>query len=147
VNVAALSALSALAGSAIGGLTSFLSSWLSQSAQLKAQLFLRDKSGRQKLYRSFVEEASRLYIDALTHDTPDLSKTVTLYALISRMRVLSSPRVVAEVDKIARLIVDSYPEPNRTFTELRQMMNVNAFDPLRGFAESCREELQALAPN
>jgi hypothetical protein len=147
VNVAALSALAALAGSAIGGLTSFLSSWLSQNAQLKAQLFLRDKTGRQKLYRSFVEEASRLYIDALTHDAPDLSKTVTLYALISRMRVLSSPRVVAEAEKIARLIVNSYPEPNRTFTELRQMMDVNAFDPLRGFAESCREELQALVPN
>ena len=147
MNVAALSALAALAGSAIGGLTSFLSSWVSQSAQLKAQLFLRDKTGRQKLYRSFVEEASRLYIDALTHDAPDLSKTVTLYALISRMRVLSSPTVVAEAEKIARLIVDSYPEPNRTFTELRQMMDVNAFDPLRGFAESCREELQALVPN
>ena len=132
MNVATLSALAALAGSAIGGLTSFLSSWLSQNAQLKAQLFLRDKTGRQKLYRTFVEEASRLYIDALTHDAPDLSKTITLYALISRMRVLSSPRVVAEADKIARLIVDSYPEPNKTFTELRQMMNVNAFDPLRG---------------
>jgi hypothetical protein len=147
VNVATLSALAALAGSAIGGLTSFLSSWLSQSAQLKAQLFLSDKSRRQKLYRTFVEVASRLYIDALTHDAPDLSKTVTLYALISRMRVLSSPRVVAEADEIARLIVDSYPEPNKTYTELRQMMNVNAFDPLRGFAESCREELQALVPD
>ena len=147
MNVAAFSALAALAGSAIGGLTSFLSSWLSQNAQLKAQLFLRDKSRRQKLYRTFVEEASRLYIDALTHDAPDLSKTITLYALISRMRVLSSPRVVAEADKIARLIVDSYPEPNRTFTELRQMMDVNAFDPLRGFAESCREEMQALLPS
>jgi hypothetical protein len=147
VNVATLSALAALAGSAIGGLTSFLSSWVSQSAQLKAQLFLRDKSRRQKLYRTFVEEASRMYIDALTHDAPDLSKTVTLYALISRMRVISSPRVVAEADKVARLIVDSYPEPNKTFAELRQMMNVNAFDPLRGFAESCREEMQALVPS
>lgn len=147
MNVATLSALAALAGSAIGGLTSFLSSWVSQSAQLKAQLFLRDKSRRQKLYRTFVEEASRMYIDALTHDAPDLSKTVTLYALISRMRVISSPRVVAEADKVARLIVDSYPEPNKTFAELRQMMNVNAFDPLRGFAESCREEMQALVPS
>jgi hypothetical protein len=147
VNVAALSALAALAGSAIGGLTSFLSSWLSQSAQLKAQLFLRDKSRRQKLYRAFVEEASRLYIDALTHDAPDLSKTIGLYALISRMRVISSPRVVEEAEKMARLIVDSYPEPNKTFTDLRQMMNGHAFDPLRGFAESCREELQALVPN
>ena len=51
MNVAALSALAALAGSAIGGLTSFLGSWLSQSAQLKAQLFLSDKSRRQKLSR------------------------------------------------------------------------------------------------
>ncbi len=68
VNAAYLSALTALAGFAVGGLTSFLSSCRSQTAQLKAQLFLLDKSRRQKLCRAYVEEASRLYIEALTHD-------------------------------------------------------------------------------
>ncbi len=117
--------LSALAGTAVGGLTSFFGSWLGQSAQFKAQLFLQEKGRRQELYRDFVEEASKVYIDALTNDQPDLSKTIVLYALLSRMRILSSPKVVEEADKVVRLIVDSYPRPNKTFSELRLGRAVN----------------------
>jgi hypothetical protein len=141
MDIAYISALAALAGSAIGGLTSIFSSWLGQSVQLKAQLFLHDKDRRQELYHDFINEASQLYIDAVTHDKPDLSKAVTLYALISRMRILSSPKVVEEADKLAQLIVNSYPEPNKTFSELHDMMKEHALDPLRGFSEACRKEL------
>jgi hypothetical protein len=134
------SAFAALAGSAIGGATSFISSWLSHGAQLRAQLLLNDKAGRQELYREFVEDASRLYIDSLISNTPDLSKAITLYALISRMRILSSPRVTEEADKVALLIVETYPQPNKTFEDVRAMVNRHALDPLRDFAEACREE-------
>ncbi|HUN95400.1 MAG TPA: hypothetical protein VMU69_04070, partial [Bradyrhizobium sp.] len=98
-----VTALAALAGSAIGGMTSFCSSWLGQSAQLRTQLLLSDKGRKQELYRDFVDEASNLYIDALTHDTPDLSKAIKLYALINRMRILSSNNVIEEAHKVARL--------------------------------------------
>lgn len=141
MNVAYLSALAALAGSAVGGLTSFLSSWLGQTAQLRAQLLLQDKGSRQELYRSFVEDASQLYIEALTSNTPDLSKMITLYALISRMRVLSSPTVVDEARKMARSIVESYPAPNKTFDDVREMVHEHTLDPLRSFAEACRNEI------
>ena len=72
MDTAYLSALAALAGTAVGGLTSFFGSWLGQSAQFKAQLFLQEKGRRQELYRDFVEEASKVYIDALTNDQPDI---------------------------------------------------------------------------
>jgi hypothetical protein len=144
MNPASLSALAALSGSAVGGLTSFLSSWLGQSAQLRSQVFLNDKSRRQELYREFVEEASKGYIDSITTNTPDLTRLVGLYALISRMRSLSSPKIIVEAEKIAQLIVRSYPEPNKTFADLRPMIIANAIDPLRSFAESCREELEGL---
>lgn len=147
MDTAYLSALAALAGTAVGGLTSFFSSWLGQSAQLKAQLFLHDKGRRQELYRDFVNEASRLWIDALTNDQPELSKTVALYALVSQMRILSSPKVVEEADKVARLIVDFYPKPNKTFSELLAMRDEGSLDLLRDFSESCREELEGLAPS
>jgi hypothetical protein len=76
MNPASLSALAALSGSAVGGLTSFFSSWLGQSGQLRSQLFLNDKGRRQELYREFVDEASRSYVDSLTRDTPDLTRLV-----------------------------------------------------------------------
>jgi hypothetical protein len=43
--------------------------------------------------------------------------------------------------------VRSYPEPNKTFADLRAMVNEHAFDPLRSFSESCREELERLKKN
>jgi hypothetical protein len=144
MNPATLSALAALSGSAVGGLTSFLSSWIGQSAQLRSQVFLNDKSRRQELYREFVDEASKSYIDSVTTNTPDLTRLVALYALISRMRSLSSPKVIVEAEKVAQLVVRSYPEPNKTFADLRPMIIANAIDPLRSFAESCREELEGL---
>jgi hypothetical protein len=147
MNPATLSALAALSGSAVGGLTSFLSSWIGQSSQLRSQVFLNDKSRRQELYREFVDEASKSYIDSITTNTPDLTRLVALYALISRMRSLSSPKVIVEAEKVAQLIVRSYPEPNKTFADLRPMIIANAIDPLRSFAESCREELEGLKYN
>ena len=65
MNSAYLSALAALAGSAIGGLTSLVSAWLTQRRQDHAQRLLQDKLRRQKLYRQFIDEASKLYADAL----------------------------------------------------------------------------------
>jgi hypothetical protein len=139
-----ITAMAALAGSVIGGLTSFLSSWFGQQGQMKAQLGLSLKMRRQELYRDFIVEASVLYVDASTHDTPDLSKTIVLYALVSRMRVLSSPKVIEEAETVTRMIVDLYPEKNKTFEDLHRMARERAFDPLKGFALSCREELEEL---
>jgi hypothetical protein len=146
VDTAYLSALAALAGTAVGGLTAFFGSWFAQSAQVKAQLFLHEKGHRQELYRDFIEEASQLYIHSLTSDQPDPSKTVTLYALVNRMRVLSSPEVVEEAEKVARLIVETYKKPNKTSNELLEMAHQRLFDPLQGFSVSCREELKGFKP-
>jgi hypothetical protein len=81
----------------------------------------------------------------LTKDAPDLSKTIRLFALISRMRILSSLDVVEQADSVARMIVDTYPQPNKTLHELHQMVEDNALDPLRGFSEACRKELHDVA--
>ena len=144
MDTAYLSAIAALAGSAVGGLTSFLSSWIGLRAQLKSQLLVQDKIRRQELYRDFIEQATRSYSEALTTNSPDLSKLVAIYGLISRMRILSSPSVIEEADKIARLIAATYPEPNRTFSDLRKMVDEHAPDPLRPFSECCRAELGGL---
>jgi hypothetical protein len=64
MNPAYLSALAALSGSAVSGLTSFLSPWLGQSTQLRAQAFLNNKSRRQELYR---DDLSCYELRARTH--------------------------------------------------------------------------------
>jgi hypothetical protein len=147
MNPAYLPAVAALAGSAIGGLTSLAAAWLTQRHQASAQWLARDKSRQQKLYRQFIEEASKLYADALVHDESEVSTLVSVYSLVSRMRVLSSPIVVEKAEIVVRMIVDTYFSPNKTFPELRGMMNSRAMDPLREFSEACREELHALNPS
>jgi hypothetical protein len=41
------------------------------------------------------------------------------------------------------MIIETYFEPNKTFPELRDFLNSEAFDPLRAFSEECRAELRA----
>jgi hypothetical protein len=60
------------------------------------------------------------------------------------MRVLSSAVVVEKAEAVIRMIVDTYFAPNKTFPELRKLMDSNAIDPLRAFSEECREELRRL---
>ncbi len=142
MDLAYVSAFAALGGAAIGGMTSFATSWLTQQAQARAQQLTHKLTRQEDLYKEFIEEASRLYADSLVHDTPDVSQLIRLYVLISRMRVLSSPRTVENADKVARMIVNTYLAPNKTFPELRDMVNSGAIDPLREFSEASRQELQ-----
>ncbi len=134
-------ALAALAGSAIGGLTSLASAWLSQERQDRAAQLAQDMSRRQDLYRQFIDEASKLYADALTRDQAEISALVSVYALIGRMRVLSSPAIIEAAEGVVRTIIDTYLAPNKTFPELRKLMGSHAMDPLRAFSERCREDL------
>ncbi len=144
MNASAITALAALAGAAIGGLTSVFASWLAQHAQARAQWLAQDKLRRQELYKEFIEAASKCYIDALQQDEADMPALVELYVRVGRMRILSSPKVVESAELVARRIVDSYLAPNKTFLELREMVNSGTIDLLRDFSETCRTEFESL---
>ena len=141
---ASISAIAALAGSAIGGLTSLGASWLSQRAQFDAQLRAGRLSKHEDLYKNFIEEASKWYADAYTHDKAEVSNLVHLYALVSRMRILSSPKVVESADRVVRGIVDTYLAPNKSFQQLGELLDNDAIDPLQEFSNACREDLRYL---
>ena len=70
MNAGYISAFAALAGSLIGGLTTFAAAWVTQRQQANVQWLLQEKTRRQELYQQFIEEASKLYVDALIHDAP-----------------------------------------------------------------------------
>ena len=138
------SALAALAGSAIGGLTSVAANWLNQRSLIRAQWVQHEKTRRQILYRDFIDEASKCYIDALQHNEADVSSLVGLYAKLSRMRVSSSRPVVHLAEEIARKILDTYLEPDRSFVELREMAINGSIDLLHEFSNACRDEFEEL---
>jgi hypothetical protein len=141
-----VSALAALAGAAIGGFMSAVASWLAQQRQARAQWFTHDRLRREELYKEFIEEAAKCYTDALQHDVAkaDVPSLVVLYSKIDRMRILSSPKVVACAEEVGHKILDAYLEPDRSFLELREMVNNKSLHLLRDFSEVCREEFDRL---
>ena len=137
-----LSAVAALVGTFVGGITSIATSWLGQQRQTKEQRREHKQDELQALYKQFILEASKLYIDALEHDTTELPKLLDIYATINRMRVLSPPKVVAEADKALRTIIDTYAQENKTFSGIRQSISQGFPDPLRAFSQACHDELK-----
>jgi hypothetical protein len=143
MDIAYISGLSALAGSVVGSLTSGFTTWLSQRAQARAGQMVREMSRREKLYRDFIVAASKVYGEAIICSEPHIQELITLYGMISRMRVLSAPRTVACAEKIMYESIATYFAPNRTIRELPELMQSGSgIDPLKEFSEAVREELR-----
>jgi hypothetical protein len=138
---ATISALAALSGAVIGGVTSFGTSWLSQQTQAKVQARAHKLSQREELYKHFIETASKAHADSLARQAAnigEITQLVDLYALVSMMRVISSTPYPLHQEKghrglrrhdalqSARLAClpdrsdcdQKYPERNFTFREM-----------------------------
>jgi len=136
-----VSAIAALAGSGIGAVASFATTWLTQDAQQRTQRFAQAMTRREHLYGEFIEEASKLVADALTHELDDPSKFVQLYALIGRLRLFASANVIAEAEGVMRYVVKTYRQPNRDLRNPEDLREDDV-DTLRAFSEACREDLR-----
>src|ERR1700680_884051 len=101
-------ALAALAGSAIGGLTTLAVTWVTQRAQVRAALTARDRTVRQKLYKQFIEAATKLYGDPVMPSAVDIPTLIGAYALVNRMRVISPSGIVNKAETALRTVVDIY---------------------------------------
>ena len=142
MEAAYISAFAALAGTAIGGLASFATSWTTQHAQTRAQRIAGERETRAALFGRFLDEAAKLYSDALQSRRDDITGLIGIYALTNRIRLVSSPQVVEAADTVCRIIVDAYLAPNITIEEMRDNWIGKHVDPLRDFSEACRQELQ-----
>ena len=64
MDIAYISALAALAGSVVGGLTAGITTWLSQRAQARAGHLAHEMSRRDDLYKEFIVAASKVHARA-----------------------------------------------------------------------------------
>ena len=137
-----ITALAALGGAALGGLTSFATSWTTLRTQMKAQISDSSKSKRQKLYKAFIDDAARIYGDALIHDKLETTGLIDLHALVSRMRILSSGPVIETAVNVVKVITETYSQPNKSPEEIEAMISNGNVDILRSFSEACRDEFE-----
>jgi hypothetical protein len=98
---------------------------------------------REALYSDFIEETARMLIDALEHNISDPEKLIPAYALLSRIRLSSSSKVLETAEGLVRTILTTYPLQNLTAEQI-QSRAVNGDDPLREFSDTCRMELDLL---
>jgi hypothetical protein len=142
MDAAYISAFAALAGTAIGGLTSFATSWTTQQSQARAQRLAAERDARAALYGRFLDEAAELYSEALQNRRDDATRLIGIYALKNRIRLISSPQVMEAAETVTRIIVDAYLAPNITMEEVWANWIDRHVDPLRAFADACRQELK-----
>jgi hypothetical protein len=102
-----ISALAALAGALIGGLTSFTTSWLTQRTQLRHAHREAESAELRALYSNFIAEAGRLFVDALGRDSEDFTDLVKLYAMVGHMRLVSSQTVIDAAMRVEVVILDT----------------------------------------
>jgi hypothetical protein len=133
-----------LAGAAIGGLTSFATSWFTQNTQRGDKRRESEQARRIELYGAFIAEASRLYADALSHSKDDVTELVSAFALVGRIRLFSSQPVIDAAERALSAIADTYMAPNMTLHQLHAHMLQGGLDPMLDFSSACRAELEKI---
>jgi len=137
-----ITAFAALGGAALGGLTSFATSWTTQRTQMKSQRSETSKSKRQKLYKAFIDDAARMYGDALIHDKLETTGLINLHSLVSRIRIVSSGPVIETAVNVVKVITETYSQPNKSPEEIEAMISDDSVDILRSFSQACRDEFE-----
>ncbi len=138
-----ISAIAGLTGATIGGATSLATSWITQQTQSRQREREIGRARRERLFTAFIEEASRLFADAIGHEKDDVENLVRLYALVARIRLMASPEVVEAAERVGSGVIAAYQAPNRSLSELHLFAREGKMDPLLDFSEACRVELMA----
>ena len=98
----------------------------------------------EQIFGEFIDQASRLFADALTHQLDDPSKLVPLYATIGKLRLYASNETVVCADRVMSRILDAYYSPNVKF-ENERIRSAENYDVLRAFITACQTELRTHA--
>jgi hypothetical protein len=140
MNPPTITALAAIFGSLVGALGTSISAWIIQRHQDRRELIAKNVFHREQLYSDFITESARIIVDSLQHNVVDPKNLIPAYALLSRVRLSSSPKVLESAEKLIRDIIGAYAQPNLTPEQI-QSGAMNGDDPLKHFSEVCRAEL------
>ena len=143
MNSGLVAALAAISGSFVGAMGSVIGTWITQRHQDRRDVLAKRMVYRESLYSDFIGESARLLIDSLGHNVTDPQKLIPVYALLSRIRLSSSQRVLETAEKIIKLILDTYRQPNLTVEQI-EYRAANGDDPLKEFGDVCRIELDGM---
>ena len=142
----AVTAMAALFGSLIGGLTTLATAWLSQRYTTRNQRLREEIAKRETLYGEYIDEASERMIDALGHELGDANQIVRMYGLFCRIQLVCSGPVLAAAEQLMKRTAEVYTMPNITLEDLMRgaRESLAEGDPIVAFSRACRQELEEL---
>jgi hypothetical protein len=144
MDAALIGALAAILGSLVGGSASVATAWISQKTRIRHERIDAELRHRETLYGEFIRESSKVVIDSIEHGLEKPETLLSLYELINRIRLSASDAVLAEAEEVLRRVTEQYFSPNLSIAEIRTLVRTGMADPVRPFAEACRNELKSI---
>ena len=141
-----VTAMAALFGSLIGGLTTLATAWLSQRYTTRNQRLREEIAKREALYGEYIDEASERMIDALGHELRDANQIVRMYGLFCRIQLVCSGPVLETGEQLMKKVAEVYAMPSITLEDLVRGARESTAesDPIVAFSRACRQELETL---
>ena len=140
-----IAAFSAILGTTVGGLTTFLTTFINQRYAVRRDILAKDVANREQLYSEFLKEVGDLYFDSINRtldEAPQQTSLIVMYSLVGRIRMISSEAVLKAAEKVGEDIVESYKRPPTTFQEFQRLWG--ASDPWHEFTNACRAERESM---
>ena len=141
---AIVSAMAGVLGSLVGASTTIATGWITQKTLNERELMRAEIDKRERLYGDFIRECSKLIVDAYGHALEGPEKLLSAYALLNRIRLSASDVVLAQAEQILVWITEQYFSPNLSTEDMRALIHSLGNDPLKPFAEACRDELKSI---
>lgn len=141
-----VTAMAALFGSLVGGLTTLATAWLSQRYTTRNQRLREEIAKREALYGEYIDEASERMIDALGHELSDANQIVRMYGLFCRIQLVCSGPVLETAEQLMKRTAEVYAMPSITLEDLLRGARESTAesDPIVAFSRACRQELETL---
>jgi hypothetical protein len=137
-----ITGLAGVLGAVSGASAAIATTWISQKSQTIRERTKSETRKRETLYGEFITEASQQLANAFDHSLDKPETLVKLYAILGRIRLVSSDAVLTAAEECCDRVVDLYAKPNRTVAEIFTTLHSGEFEALKHFSDACRVELR-----
>ena len=137
-----ITGLAGVLGAVSGASAAIATTWITQKSQTIRERAKSETRKRETLYGDFITEASQRLADGFDHSLDKPDTLVKLYAILGRIRLMSSDAVLTAAEECCDRVVDLYAKPNRTMAEIFTTLHSGEFEALKRFSDACRVELR-----
>lgn len=135
-----ITALAALGGTVVGGLVTFVTSFILKKAEWKEQRLNRELAKREQIYSEFLAESGGLLLRGVSDKVSDPKEFRNMYTLLGKIRMCGTQEVI---DAGERLVM-SVLHYQKKMSESSDTGDADGQANNNTFSTVCRAELDTL---